>query len=109
MIRKGWPIVVVLVVACAAALLLVHSRSRQAPAAGAAPAPAAAATTAPPGPPAAKSAPARQPSGYDHYRAEMKRNRAELDKAGALEANERCIGRQRFRKVGTAWERAGNC
>jgi hypothetical protein len=55
------------------------------------------------------TAPVREPAGYDHYRAEMKRIRAEREKAQALEANERCIGRERYRKVGSAWERAGNC
>jgi hypothetical protein len=46
---------------------------------------------------------------YDRYRAEMHRIRAARQEAQALQANERCIGSERFRKVGTAWERAGDC
>lgn len=113
MIRKFWPVIVVLVLACAAvaALLLLRQPQSPAAAADAAAAPATPVATATPVAPAARAAaePAREPVGYDHYRAEMKRIRAERDKARALEANERCIGGQRYRKVGTAWERAGNC
>ena len=113
MIPRFWAVVIVVVVAgVAAALLLLRPPATQSPVADAIPeaGPVTPATTATPAAPATKTAePVRQSAGYDHYRAEMKRIRAEREKAGALEANERCIGGQRFRKVGSAWERAGNC
>jgi hypothetical protein len=110
MIRRYWPFIVIAVVAClAAGAMLLRSPVAPAPVtearAIASRPPVAAAAPAAPSP----EKPARQPAGYDHYRAEMKRIRAETDKAKALQANERCIGGQRFRKVGSAWERAGNC
>ena len=114
MISRFWPVIAVLLLACvAAAALWVRTPSAPAPSPGAAApaAPIAPATTPAPVAPAEKisTAPVREPAGYDHYRAEMKRIRAEREKAQALEANERCIGRERYRKVGSAWERAGNC
>jgi hypothetical protein len=114
MIRRFWPVLVVLVLACVAAALLLRKPAPLPDAAveqefEAAPAPPVKPTT--PAKPAtvAIDEPAREPAGYDHYRAEMKRIRAERGKAQALEANERCIGGERYRKVGSAWERAGNC
>jgi hypothetical protein len=114
MIRRFWPVVVVLALACAAAAAwLLRTPPTPSPAMATDPAAVQATpvTIATPATPAAKpiAEPARQPVGYDHYRAEMKRIRAERNKAQALEANERCIGGQRYRKVGSAWERAGNC
>ncbi|WP_157474969.1 hypothetical protein [Lysobacter sp. Root494] len=113
MISRFWPAIVVLVLACvAAAALLLRTPPASlpaTPAAIAAPAaPVATATAVLPGT-KANTGPTREPAGYDHYRAEMKRIRAERNKAQALEANERCIGGVRYRKVGSAWERAGNC
>lgn len=116
MIRRFWPVIVVLVLACvAAAALSLRTQPTTTPAAAidaaTAPASATPATTATPAVSATSTTaePVRQPVGYDHYRAEMKRIRAERNKAQALEANERCIGGQRYRKVGTEWEDAGNC
>ena len=114
MIRRFWPVLVVLVLACVAAALLLR-KPVQPPVAAleqaveATPTPQVAPTTPPK--PATKTVdePTREPAGYDHYRAEMKRIRAEREKAQALEANERCIGGERYRKVGSAWERSGNC
>jgi hypothetical protein len=115
MIRRFWPVLVVLVLACAAAAALRLRTPAPLPVAAvgqeveAAPAPPMKPAT--PAKPATEAidASAREPAGYDHYRAEMKRIRAEREKAQALEANERCIGGERYRKVGSAWERAGNC
>lgn len=47
--------------------------------------------------------------GYDRYRTELRRIRAAREDAQALQANERCIDSQRFRKIGTEWQRAGDC
>ena len=111
MIRRFWPVLVVLVLACVAAALLLRKPASLPVAAveevvEATPAPPAKPTT-----PATKAVdePTREPAGYDQYRAEMKRIRAEREKAQSLEANERCIGGGRYRKVGSAWERNGNC
>lgn len=69
------------------------------------------AVTAPDTPvaPTPPATPQRPTAAYDRYRAEMQRIRAAREQARALQANERCINGQRFRKVGSAWERAGNC
>jgi hypothetical protein len=115
MIRRFWPVLVVLVLACVAmAALSLRKPARQPIAAAeqaveAPPAPRVKPTT--PAKPATETInePTREPAGYDQYRAEMKRIRAEREKAQALEANERCIGGERYRKVGSAWERSGNC
>jgi hypothetical protein len=112
MIRRFWPVLVVLVLACVAMAALLLRKPEPPPVAKvdqaveATPAPQVKPTT-----PATKAVdgPTREPAGYDHYRAEMKRIRAEREKAQALEANERCIGGERYRKVGSAWERSGNC
>lgn len=112
MISRFWPVIAVLLLACvAAAALWVRTPSASSPAAAAPVVPITPATTPAPVARAQKAptAPVREPAGYDHYRAEMKRIRAEREKAQALDANERCIGRERYRKVGSAWERAGNC
>jgi hypothetical protein len=112
MISRFWPVIAVLLLACvAAAALWVRTPPAPSPAAAAPAVPITTATIAAPVAPAEETstAPVRQPAGYDHYRAEMKRIRAEREKAQALEANERCIGRERYRKVGSAWERVGNC
>lgn len=53
--------------------------------------------------------PERPAAAYDRYRVEMQRIRAARERAQALQANERCISGQRYRKVGSAWELAGNC
>ncbi|HEY1140295.1 MAG TPA: hypothetical protein VGE88_08830 [Lysobacter sp.] len=113
MIRRFWPVLVALVLACVAAALLLRTPvppvATLEQAVEATPAPREKATT--PAKPATEAInePGREPVGYDHYRAEMKRIRAEREKAQALEANERCIGGERYRKVGSAWERSGNC
>jgi len=112
MITRFWPVVAVLLLACvAAAALWVRTPPVPSPVSAAPAAPITPAAANTPVAPDAKmsTAPVREPAGYDHYRAEMKRIRAEREKAQALEANERCIGGERYRKVGSAWERSGNC
>lgn len=64
-------------------------------------------SAAQPAPPPADEA--RRIAGYDRYRAELQRIRAAREQAQALQANERCIAGQRFRKRGTEWEQAGGC
>lgn len=118
MVRKFW-LIVVLVAGLGVAAATLHFMSRT----SSAQAPAASLDTAPTAPVAA-TAPvttaalpasaepgdaARPIVAYDRYRAEMQRIRAAREDAQSLRANERCIGSQRFRKVGTAWERAGDC
>jgi hypothetical protein len=115
MIHRFWPVLVVLVLACVAVAALLLHKPVQLPIAAAeqaveaTPAPRVKPTT--PAKPATETInePTREPAGYDQYRAEMKRIRAEREKAQALEANERCIGGERYRKVGSAWELSGNC
>lgn len=112
MISRFWAVIAVLLLACvAAAAFWVRTPPASSPAAAAPVVPVTPATTPAPVAPVEKTphAPVREPAGYDHYRAEMKRIRAEREKAQALQANERCIGGERYRKVGSAWERAGNC
>jgi hypothetical protein len=52
---------------------------------------------------------ARPVVAYDRYRTELQRIRAARQETQALQANERCINHQRFRKVGAEWEQAGDC
>ncbi len=109
MTRKFWLVLALAVCACGIAVVFLQ-RTPSEPAA-----PHTAGTRIPATPettvaPATPAAPAAKPSvGYDRYRAELQRIRAAREKAQALQPNERCINRERFRKVGTTWERAGNC
>ena len=113
MIRKLWLGVVLLSAGLGAVAMAFHLRQPRTPAtppAAAAARPAPTATAAPARPVA--SAPARSTRPvvtYDNYRAEIERIRAAREEAQALQANERCIGGKRFRKVGSEWERVGSC
>lgn len=118
MARKLW-LGIALAVAAGAAITLLWPGSPPAATAVEAPAsPAAAkpvsAPLAPPEPVSANGAPSpdatsRRKAGYDRYRAELRRIRAAREQAQALQANERCIGGQRYRKDGTEWRQAGGC
>lgn len=109
MTRKFWLVLALAVCACVVAVMLLR-RTPSEPAAPLA-ADTRAATVAPSTEAtAAPVTPAAKPAvGYDRYRVELQRIRAARAKAQALQPNERCINRERFRKVGTTWERAGNC
>lgn len=108
MTRKSWLVLALAACASVAAVVFVQRTpsepARQAIETTPAAIPAIPETTVAPSAPVAKPA-----AGYDRYRAELQRIRAAREKAQALQPNERCINRERFRKVGTTWERAGNC
>lgn len=108
MTRKFWLVLALAVSACGiAAVFLQRTPSEPVPPHADTRVVATPVTTVAPVTPAV---PAAKPSvGYDRYRAELQRIRAAREKAQALQPNERCINRERFRKVGTTWERAGNC
>lgn len=114
MIRRLRPLAVLLLVVCAAAvvwLLRVPAPSLppspvEAPPAAIAPVKQPVTTPAPVVPETESERPVAD---YDRYRREMRRIRAAREEAQALQDNERCIEGQRFRKVGSAWEPAGNC
>lgn len=111
MIRKLWLGVVLLSAGLGAVATAFHLRQPRAPAT---PPAAAAARPAPTAAPARPVAPAparstRPVVTYDNYRAEIERIRTAREEAQALQANERCIGGERFRKVGSEWERVGSC
>lgn len=111
MVSKFWLGVALAAALCAGVAVYLFTSQPAAPVAVPASvdtAPATPVTAAAPAP-VAKVEATRPAAGYDRYKAEMKRIRAARKQAQALEANERCIGGQRFRKVGDAWERAGNC
>lgn len=115
MSRKTWLTVAFVVLAACTAAVAFHvlqpSPEPHPPATAAA-----VATTAPP-PVAVVAVPAgttpsttaRPAADYNRYRAELERIRAARGKAGAVQANERCIQGQRYRKVGAEWERSGIC
>lgn len=112
MTRKSW--LVLALAACASVAAVVFVQRTPSEPAGrrvidttTAATPATTATTVAPAAPGASAA--KPAVGYDRYRAELQRIRAAREKAQALQPNERCINRERFRKVGTTWERAGNC
>jgi hypothetical protein len=109
MTRKFWLVLALAACACAVAVVFLQ----RTPSEPAAPHAAGTSVTASPETtiaPVTPAAPAAKPSaGYDRYRAELQRIRAAREKARALQPNEHCINRERYRKVGTTWERAGNC
>jgi len=109
MTRKFWLVLALAACACGIAVVFLQ-RTPPEPAAPHAAGTSVIATPETTAAPVTPTAPAAKPSvGYDRYRAELQRIRAAREKARALQPNERCINRERFRKVGTTWERAGNC
>lgn len=114
--RKLWLGAALLAALCAAAAAWHFTQLRPAPAtppasASAVATPAPVAATLPAAAPVDETAPpaTRPVATYDRYKQEIERGRSARKQAQALQSDERCIGNQRFRKVGAEWQLTGEC